>query len=201
MTTSTDAPHGGRRIALRLALLVLLVLLLAASVVWLVAEALARADDDGPSGDAGVAIEGTTRDREDVMAVSEQFALRTYTYGPDDLEDGRLTAYGDRIKELITTKFAAEFEQFLQVPELYVKEFQRSQTAKVYGTGVVELSEDRAQTLVTGAYTTRWGREQVADPPIQFRWRVDLVKVDGEWKVDDFTQVTSAPTEGQVPQP
>lgn len=186
--------------ALRLALLVVASLALLVVLVVLVAEVLARGDGGASAGETAAAAQ----ERQDVMDVAGEFSDRTFTYGPKDLQDGKLTGYEERVTEMLTTSFAAEFEEFLEAPETYVKQTQRDQTAEVYGTGVVSLTDDRAQALVAGAYETTWysGTEkEVTEDPIQFRWAVDLVKVEGEWRVDNFTPVSSAAGagEGQAP--
>lgn len=202
MTKSSDGTPVGaalRSPALRLALLVVGSLVLLAVLVVLVAEVLAR----GGGASAGETA-AAAQERQDVMDVAAEFSDRTFTYGPKDLQDGKLVGYEERVKEMLTTSFAAEFEEFLEAPETYVKQTQRDQTAEVYGTGVVSLTEDRAQALVAGAYETTWysgTKKEVTEDPIQFRWAVDLVKVEGEWRVDNFTPVSSAPGagEGQAP--
>lgn len=208
MTLSSDGTPAGtglRRLlrespALRTVLLVVVSVLLAAALVLLVAEVLARRDGGVASTASAGDVASAAQEREKVMEVAGEFADRTFTYGPADLEDGRLGAYEQRVKELLTTSFATEFEEFLEAPLTYVKETQRDQTAEVYGTGVVSLTDDRAQALVAGAYETTWysgTTREVTEDPIQFRWAVDLVEVEGEWRVDKFTPVSAAPGAGE----
>ena len=60
---------------------------------------------------ATAASDAAQTDREAVMSQAEQFVLRLNTYGPDQLDDqGHLTEYRDQVKEVITPKFAADFE-------------------------------------------------------------------------------------------
>lgn len=186
--------------AVRAVLLVVVSLLLVLALVVLVAEALARRDGGVASTASAGDVASAAQQRQEVMEVAGRFSERTFTYGPEDLEDGRLAAYEQRVKEMLTTSFATEFEEFVEAPLAYVKETQRDQTAEVYGTGVVSLSDDRAQALVAGAYRTTWysgTKKEVTEDPIQFRWAVDLVKVEGEWRVDKFTPVSSGPGPGE----
>ena len=70
------------------------------------------------------------------------------------------------------------------------------------------IDADSATALVAGEFVNaiaQGDQEPVASPPAQFRVRVELVEVSGEWQVDAFDQVTgsgaapSAPT--QEPEP
>ena len=50
-------------------------------------------------------------EREAVMSQTEQFVLRLNTYGPDQLDaEGHLTEYQQQVAEVITPKFATDFE-------------------------------------------------------------------------------------------
>jgi len=195
-------PSAGLRSPVaRVVLAVLLSLLLVAVLVWLAAEALARRDG-GVASDTGAASEAVAR--EEVMSVSRQFALRVLQYGPDDLADGKMTEYQERIREVVSTSGEAKLDQMQQGIVQLVDQYGQSQEVEVYGIGVAELSEDSAQALVTGAFRTTWyeGRKrETSFDPIQFRWRVDLVEVDGEWLVDDFAPVGSAAGPEEVPKP
>lgn len=210
MTNPTSSgPTTGTRLhspALRAVVLVVLSLLLVASLVWLVAEALARRD--GGVASASGPSTAVKDEREAVMSVSAQFVTRAFSYSPDDVTGGAMPAYEKRVKELLSTGAEAEFERFVQGVQQLVQEFKQKQTVDVYGTGVAELGGGQAQVLVTGAFNTTWysGTErETQDDPIQFRYRVDLVEVEGEWLVDEFRGVSStqdqSPGQGQAPAP
>ena len=107
----TDAAEGThvRSPGFRLALLVALVAVLLAGLGSLAYLLSTRAVDAvGIVGDQAQ-VQG---DREAVMAQTEQFVLRFGTYGPDLLdEQGGMPAYRQRVKDVITPKFAVSFDK------------------------------------------------------------------------------------------
>lgn len=139
--------------------------------------------------------------RETVMRQADQFVLRINTYGPEDLaEDGTLTAYADRVREVITPKFAVDFEnQGLPLAEQSVSQAGAGRTAEIFATGTVAVADDTATVLVAGALTASVpdSREEgrVEFDPTPFRWQVTLVRVEGSWLVDGFAPVTGVPEE------
>ena len=188
----------------RLGLLVALVLVLVGSLAWtgyLVATRTSGASGNLPervgtvlTGDNAIAAE-----REQVMDVASQFMLRVNTYGPEDLaEDGTMPDYRDGVGELITPAFRADFDTQVGTAEQTVAQAQLGRAGEVYGVGVSTMDADSATALVAGAFTNSYpgnGRragERVETEPAPFRVRVSLVKVSGEWLVDDFAPVTGA---------
>ena len=171
-----------------LAVLVALALVAAGVLAWLL---LARGGDG----------DDVQSSREDVMAQTEQFMLRMGTYGPDLLDDkGAMPDYRDRVEEVITDKFAASFEKEAGTAEQLVAQAGVSRVADVFATGVSSIDQDSARTLVAGTFSDAYEvkGETVDQEPIPFRIEVSLVKVDGEWLVDDFDPVAAdeaAPTE------
>jgi Mce-associated membrane protein len=191
-TTPVPATESRRSPGWRLPVLGLLVLLLVASIVFLVLVAVDRRDSDG--GGLRLESDSTTsaqRTREELMQRTEQFVLRMGTYGPEDLDDkGKLPGYTERVKEMITTQFATEFDESVQVAEQMVVQFAHQRSVDVYGVGVVSADDDSATVLVAGGFTDKFGKA-AADAPIQFRWQVELVTVGGDWLVDDYGPVTA----------
>ncbi len=188
-TQETPQPDGaGTRPAgagwRRWALLVLVVALLAAGgvLVWLAA------------GRTGAADEQQER-RDQVMAQSEQFMLRMGTFGPDLLDEGQMPDYRERVTDVITPKFRESFEKQVVVAEQLVAQSKLERAAEVFSTGVVSLDKDSAVALVAGSFTDTYGDE--TGRPYPFRIQLDLVRVKGEWLVDDFSPVT-AEGEGQT---
>lgn len=186
----------------RLGLLAVLVLVLVGSLTWtgyLVATrtsgaggSLAERVGDVLSGENVIAAE-----REQVMDVASQFMLRVNSYGPDDLaEDGTMPDYRSRVGELITPAFRADFDTQVGTAEQTVAQAQLGRECEVFGVGVSTMDSDSATALVAGAFTNTYpgnGRragERVETEPAPFRVRVSLVKVSGEWLVDDFAPVT-----------
>lgn len=208
VTSDQSSPEGGNPGAtsasrgFRLGLLVALVVVLVGSLAWtgyLVATRTSSAGGNLPervgnvlTGDNAIAAE-----REQVMDVASQFMLRVNSYGPDDLaEDGTMPEYRERVGELITPAFRADFETQVGTAEQTVAQAQLGREAEIYGVGVSTMDADSATALVAGAFTNTYpgnGRradERVSSEPASFRVRVSLVKVSGEWLVDDFAPVT-----------
>jgi Mce-associated membrane protein len=171
-------------------LLVLIAALLAslATAIWLAAGRRGEAED-------------VQAERERVMVQTRQFLLRMGTYGPDLLDDeGGMPEYRERVRAVITPKFAASFDEQAGTAEQLVAGAGVSREAEVFSTGVSDLDPDSATTLVAGTFTDSYpvngpakGKvDEKSEPqePVPYRIEVSLVKVDGEWLVDDFTPVT-----------
>ena len=177
--TSSDHHERFPTPAIRLALLGVLVVALLASagvLIWLLADRRGEADD-------------LQTQRETVMAQSEQFMLRTGTFGPDMLDDKNgMPDYREQVKAVITPKFATSFDKQAVAAEQLVAQ-----------AGVSVMDEDSATALVAGSFTDSFPQgktgQTVAAEPVPFRMEVDLVKTGGKWLVDDFTPITGE--EGQ----
>ena len=188
-----EATTGGadpRSAGFRLVLLGVLVVALLASagiLVWLLADRRGEAED-------------LQDQREAVMSQTEQFVLRINTYGPDQLDDeGHLPDYQDKVTDVITPKFAADFETSgLPIAEQTVAQAGYARTAKVFGVGVDVIDDDSATAIVAAALTSSYpdpkhpddGAERVSAEPVVLRWEVDLVKTGGDWLVDGYAPVT-----------
>lgn len=198
MTMDPYAPAPPSR--WRLPAFVVLCLLLVAAIAFLVVVALDRRDaDSGPIRLRSDSSTGDQRTREELMETTRQFVLRVGSYGPEDLDaKGQMPAYRDRVKEVITTRFGTEFDESVQVAEQIVKQFGQTRKAEVYGVGVTSSDDDSATVLVAGAFVDKYGKA-APGAPVQFRWQVDLVEVDGEWLVDDYGSVSPAADGGEAP--
>jgi Mce-associated membrane protein len=182
--TSSDPHERNQYPAFRLALLGVLVVALLASagvLIWLLADR-GEADD-------------LQAQRETVMAQTEQFMLRTGTFGPDMLDDDNgMPEYRARVKEVITPKFATSFDKQAVAAEQLVAQGGVSREAEVFATGVSVMDEDSATALVAGSFTDSFPQgksgETVPAEPVPFRIEVELVKTGGEWLVDNFTPIT-----------
>ena len=140
-------------------------------------------------------------ERDSVMAQSEQFMLRINTYGPDLLDGETMPKYRELVEEVITSKFAADFEKNAPLAEATVKQAGLARTAEVFSTGVSAIDSDSATALVAGSITQSYPKspgsdERVKTEPAPFRVQVTLVKVNGTWLVDDFTPLTGADDNG-----
>ena len=67
----------------------------------------------------------------------------------------------------------------------------------MFATAVSTIDDDSARVLVAGAFTDSYAQGEGADAeavdqePLPFRFTVDVVMIDGEWLVDDFSPVSS----------
>ncbi len=188
----------------RLVLAVVLVLVLIGSLVTTGLRLASRtsAASGGLPGRVGALLSGenaVAAEREAVLSVATQFMLRVNTYGPEDLsDDGTMPDYRERVGELITPAFRADFEQQVGTAELTVAQAELGRACEVYGAGVSGMDADSATALVAGAFVNSYpgsgkrADERIETDPAPFRVRVSLVKVSGEWLVDDFTPVTGS---------
>lgn len=190
-TRPTHDATGARRIIA--VVLVVIVLASAGTLVWLLSQR---------SGDAS----DLQAEREKVMSQSRQFILRVNTYGPDLLsDDGTMPEYRDQVLEVITDKFAADFEETVPAAEATVAQAGFSRRAEVFGAGVSVIDSDSATALVAGSFTNSYPdpddeTARIDDLPLPFRVQIELVKVDGEWLVDAFAPVTGETAEpGESP--
>jgi hypothetical protein len=186
---SDERPTSHR---LRLTLLVVLLVLLLAATAAVVYLATTRPVPAlGIDGDQAA----LQSERESVMAQAEQFMLRINTYGPDLLEGDTMPKYRELVEEVITPKFAADFEKNAPLAEATVKQAGVGRTCKVFSTGVSAIDDDSATALVAGSFTQSYpasqgSEDRVETEPAPFRVQVTLVKTKGTWLVDDFTPLT-----------
>lgn len=158
--------------------------------------------DDAPAAD-------DTAGREAVMSQADQFMLRVNTYGPGDLdENDAMPTYAALVREVITPKFAVDFDKNVTLAEQSVAKAGYARSAKLLSTGVESIDADSATVLVAGIFSSSYpdsrrktGRISYPDQP--FRVAVSLVKIKGAWLVDDFTPVTDPtdPATGQSTAP
>ncbi|WP_139977725.1 hypothetical protein [Nocardioides litoris] len=137
--------------------------------------------------------------RDTLMSQATQFVLRINTYGPSDLdEQNRMPGYVEKVKDVITPKFATDFEQNVNLAEQSVAQAGVQRSAQVYASGVESVERSAASVLVTGqidqSYPDPTKDGRVEQEPQLFRLQVDLVETSGTWLVDDFAAAT-----GEVP--
>jgi Mce-associated membrane protein len=123
--------------------------------------------------------------------------LRVNTYGPSLLDSqGQMPTYRQRVKAVITPKFAVSFDQGVTVAEQSVKNYHLKRTCAVYGTGTEVIDSDSAEVLVAGSISqtvlNKKGKRISTGEPSPFRLRVTLDKIDGKWLVDDYQTVTTS---------
>ena len=206
------APAGARltpRVRVAIAsVLALVVAVCVALLVWL-------SVSDRASADGGLNLPD---EREQAMSLTDQFAKRL-AYSPDLLdESGQMPEYRARMTEILSPKFATEFEDQVAAAEQIVAQARVTREVDVFATAVSSIDDDSGRVLVAGAFIDSYAQgegedaETVKQEPFPFRLVVDVVKIDGEWVVDDFSPVSDAddealpeapsqgdPTEGGTP--
>lgn len=177
--TVAPAPGAPRWRKALLGVLVVALLVSGGTLVWLVAQRVGQDDDQAQ--------------RETVMSQTRQFMLRMGTYGPDMLDDDKsMPDYRKRVTEVITPKFATSFDESVTIAEKLVAQSGQERGSDVYATGVGAIDDDSATVLVSGAFTLGYGKSEELPERLPFRLEVSLVKIDGDWLVDDYTPVTEA---------
>lgn len=179
-----------RRPRVRTLLAAALVVVVAAAAAVLVWEHTGRADAAGGLDHPA--------EREQVMSLTSQFVKRLGTYSPDMVDgSGEMPAYREQVREVITPKFAADFDKEVTTAEQLVAQGGITRSADVFATAVSSIDDDSARVLVAGAFTDSYAQgsgkkaRTVDQEPLPFRFTVDLVRTEGEWLVDDFTPVSS----------
>ncbi|WP_183095895.1 hypothetical protein [Nocardioides stalactiti] len=217
----TPSPARGR------AILTVLVLVIVACLGTVAAVVLTRGAGDGLGDklqslkdDAPPAAD-TTKNREEVLALSREFATRFNTYDASMLdEQGHLPEYA-AVEDLMTPKFGGVFADNVGYAEQTVSQLDAASAATVYAVGVASQDADSAEVLVAGTIELSYpypedeqgggqGGDQGGEPsddatdegtdegeedprvstgPQRFRYQLSLVKIDGEWLVDDLDDI------------
>lgn len=125
------------------------------------------------------------------VSVSQDFAVAYNTYDVADPDD-----YKSRLEGLLTDDYREQaFEVVDAIFEALAEKEQTSGDADVLAVGIPVIDEDSAQTLV--AVDATISNTDVEDAGVQrhFRWKLSLVREDGDWKVDGFESVASVEAE------
>jgi Mce-associated membrane protein len=189
-----DRPPASRIRLILAAALAVVSLVCAGLLVW----QLSAAEDGSQVQDS----------REEAMSLTDQFVKRLGSYGPEMLDDsGQMPQYREQVGEVITDKFRADFEEQVDTVEQLVAQAGVERQAAVFATGVSSIDDDSARVLVAGSFTDVYTQgtgdraRTIEQEPLPFRFTVDLVKIEGEWLVDDFTPAGSDGAAGGSPQP
>lgn len=134
------------------------------------------------------------QERTEALRTGRTFVERMSEFGPDDLEGQKMPGYRERVSELMSPKFSEAFlDTGVQLAEATVAQAKMGRSVEVDSAGVEEIHADSAEILVAGAITNSYpnpdGDGRVEDQPLPFRYRVSLVKIEGEWLVDNYVPV------------
>ena len=124
----------------------------------------------------------TAAARGQATSVAEQFAAQVNNYDSQSIDD-----YQQRVSSVLTTKFAGEFEKAMSDIVQSVNQADMTSKGDVLTSAVASIDTDSADVLVVADANVKTVFDTRAR---HFRWEVSLVKVDGEWLVDNFTPVT-----------
>ncbi|WP_322937723.1 hypothetical protein [Nocardioides bizhenqiangii] len=198
----------------RRAILAVLVLLVVACLGIVVLIVMTRSTGDGLGErlsslqDDAVPGASVSENREQLLSISRTFATRFNTYDESMLDaEGHLTEYAE-VEDLMTPKFGGVFADNVGYAEETVSQLGVASNGTVYAVGVVSQDEDSAAVLVAGTIELSYpvpdegggdGEESEEDPPAdgerlstgpqRFRYELSLVKVEGNWLVDDVDDI------------
>ena len=138
------------------------------------------------------------------MAQTEQFVLRLGTYGPDLLDDqGQMPEYREQVDEVITPEVRGRLrEGGRRSPSSWSPRPASPARPRSSPPASRRIDGDSATALVAGDASptpTRRTSEPAAGARRRSGSRSTLVKIDGDWLVDDFTPVTRRPTSDRDP--
>lgn len=127
-----------------------------------------------------------------VVARVTDFAIAYNTYDVADAKE-----YQERLSGLLTTEYQAEFVKITDALFTAIKDKkQTSGNAQVLSVGIESMDDDSAVVLaVIDAKVTNTDNE--AAILRQFRWMIDLKKVDGEWRISKFESVAALPADAE----
>lgn len=129
---------------------------------------------------------GTVSDRKEVVARTTDFAAAYNTYNVAEVAD-----YQKRLNGLLSTSYNKEFVKVTDsIFKALTDKKQVSTNAKVLDVAVDSIDKDSAVALVAvdASITNTDAKAAVAR---HLRWKVNLVKQKGEWRIDKFESVAT----------
>ncbi|HSV38837.1 MAG TPA: hypothetical protein VLI04_08770 [Nocardioidaceae bacterium] len=133
-------------------------------------------------------LEQQRADRAAVVAATQRFVTLANTYTPETFE-----AMTDQVGGLLSTKLRSSFDAANEGLVSVVEQTKLTSTGTVLKTGVASIDDDSAVVLIVADADTT---STLRDSQRHFRWQVDLVKVRGDWLIDDFIPVVDPTLEG-----
>lgn len=127
------------------------------------------------------AVDAEREARSDVIRVAERFAVQLNNYDAASIDE-----YQQTVTPMLSPKFKAEFEKAMTNIVASVKQSKMTSKGRVLTSGVASLDPDSAEVLVVSDANVKTVFDSRAR---HFRWEVSLVKIDGEWLIDNFTPV------------
>lgn len=119
--------------------------------------------------------------RADAVRSAERFVVEANNFDASDLPTLK-----ERISPMLTTKFRTDFESTIDDILVQIQEAKLASKGEVLRSAVASVDADSAEVLVVADATAQ---SSFGTRVRHFRWSVDLVKVDGDWLVDNFTPV------------
>jgi hypothetical protein len=119
--------------------------------------------------------------RTDVVRSAERFVVEANNFDASDLPTLK-----QRISPMLTTKFRTDYEKTIDDILAQIEQAKLVSKGEVLRSAVASVDSDSAEVLVIADATAQ---SSFGSRARHFRWSVDLVKVDGDWLVDNFTPV------------
>ena len=167
---ATPEPHARLRWALGS---LFAVLALGAAVALVLMLTVVRPQAEAAERDQG--------NRAAAVRAAERFTVQVNNYDVASID-----GYQESITPMLSPKFQGEFEKAMTDIVASVKQAEMTSKGQVLTSGVASLDDDSAQVLVVSDANVKTVFDARAR---HFRWEVDLVKIDGRWRIDNFTPV------------
>lgn len=127
------------------------------------------------------AVQSDEAARSAVVRAAERFSVQVNNYDASSVD-----GYQKSVTPLLSPKFKGEFEKAMTDIVASVKQAKMTSKGEVLTSAVASLDPDSAKVLVVSDANVKTVFDSRAR---HFRWEVSLVKIDGDWLVDDFTPV------------
>jgi hypothetical protein len=133
-------------------------------------------------------IESGDTSRAEVVQAAQRFTVTWNTIDPKDAQ-----AYVEAVAPLLSTKFREEFTENQEDVVTGITQLGLSSDGKVLNdedgiplVGIADLDSDSAKVMVVSDSQRVSGGQPVVR---HWRWELSMVKIDGDWLVDDLKAV------------